>query len=82
MSQVPDMVERVAAILMARVNAPEQEIYRTARAVIEAMREPTPEMFAAAGAPVDGDTQFISAVYETWQDMIDAALSDSREDQT
>jgi hypothetical protein len=41
-----------------------------ARAVIEAMREPTTEMVAAAGDPYLRDTESI------YRSMIDAALSD------
>lgn len=34
-----ELVERLAAILLGRVNAPEQEIYRTARAILPIIEE-------------------------------------------
>lgn len=74
------MIEKVAMALHERDQAKETPIYRIpwnacvaryqeelrgeARAAIEAMRTPTPEMFAAF---VDGDGN--------WSDVIDAALS-------
>lgn len=42
--------------------------------VLRSVKEPTPAMFAAVDAPLDGNTQMIAQVYEDWQAMIDAAL--------
>ena len=76
MTDTPEMVERIAVMLLARVNAPESEIYAVAREIIGAMREPTPDMVIAAYATWDktdglmGPREFI----DIWQAAHDAAL--------
>ncbi len=78
-------------IIVRALAAEDEEIYGSramalSQAVLTALseaglvvvpREPTPEMFEAAGAPVDGNTQAISAFYEDWKDVITAAEKDN-----
>jgi hypothetical protein len=69
------MIVRVArAIALARCEASWQSYLDAARAALEAMREPTPEMLegATAGLPDWGDLP------EDWKKMIDHALSEMR----
>lgn len=75
-----DMVERIArAIEQAMPNyisdeLPQHDFLASARAALEAMREPTPAMFDAAeswGDDAERDLRF-------WQAMIDAALTPPR----
>ena len=71
------MIERVARA-MAKAASPlpwemgdeewRNDFRTLARAAIEAMREPTPEMFIAARTPSVGTTR------AEWQAMIDAAI--------
>lgn len=68
-----EMVERVAkAIREAHVGRPMYELVNTedlARAAIEAMREPTPDMVS------EGDDYRAFSSRTTWQAMIDEALT-------
>lgn len=77
------MVEQAAAAIMASPawssfwSRDDARVF--ARAAIEAMREPTPEMLTAVG-PMDGycgdeDATDVDHVL-WWHDMIDAALSE------
>lgn len=75
------MIERVARVIHQRCgwatpDFPMEDYLEDARAVLEEMRKPTPEMLAAANRnnhPRDADT---------WETMIDAALSPSNDDGT
>ncbi|WNV09937.1 hypothetical protein [Tardiphaga sp. 709] len=76
-----EMIERVAKAIydaFATVgdyeNPTKEDIKNAARAAIEAMREPTEAMDAAAYA-ADGTNMPLAITYkEAWQAMIDAAL--------
>ena len=49
---------------------------RDAEECLLEMKEPTPAMFAAGGAPVDENTKMIAQVYEDWQSMVQTALDE------
>jgi hypothetical protein len=73
-----EIVERVArAMLPAFAHIPDPEYRLTiascwARAAIEAMRKPTPEM-NSAGNLMDSRIRYVNAT-DVWHAMIDAAL--------
>jgi len=79
---VDDMIERVARkILEAQTDwlfgkdAKEDLFLTMARAAIEAMREPTGEMFETAAYYLGGSDR----VRKVWYDLIDAMLEESDE---
>lgn len=83
-----EMVERVGEALRKECLAifgstwSNDNAWRLAKAAIEAMRQPTPEM-SAAGTRIGDDFYSGVADYEAegiWEDMIDAALSDLTKD--
>lgn len=64
-----DMIDKVAAAIMT-AQAHGGNLGAQARAAIEAMREPTPEMIESAWAEALGED-----AAGVWRDMIEAALS-------
>ena len=83
MTDTTEMVERVAKAVMWQMypngegrHGPDEEAYNIARAAIEAMREPTEEMRNRAKGMSGLST---SSRIECWQDMIDAALKNKKE---
>lgn len=70
------MIERVAAAMGSEYvrEAGNQDFLNIARAAIEAMREPTPEM--TRGRHAGGEAISDVEAECIWEDMIDAALSD------
>lgn len=77
MSEMVNRIERVPADYFAPNSISKNEIREAARAVIEAMREPTEAMIRAGQACDDSTTGFVQgADGEThWRAMIAAALS-------
>jgi hypothetical protein len=69
------MVERVSRAI--RLSLDETGYYPdAARAAIEAMREPTPEMIEAGNIPGWDDSVSVGLSEEIWPAMIDAALKE------
>jgi hypothetical protein len=71
------MIERGAAAILAKVpigyGMTKTEALEYARAVIEEMREPTPEMIAAGGKMVWGSE---IAFKDAWEEAWDAAIAE------
>jgi len=73
----PEMIQRVARAIHRKRHGDErgwQSVSPEARAAIEAMREPTPEMVAGLGAAAMSRPDLTIA--EMWRAMFDAALAE------
>lgn len=84
-----EMVERVArAIQHMHDTGPKEHYLAFARAAIEAMREPTPEMYSAAayadwlaGDDAHRQHKIHAPMDAKWRAMIDAALKGRKRDE-